>query len=521
MNNCTDSSKLLSIDAKNASVPFIVTMHADTSSSDTRKLFGPTSKNKEDYDITYSHLMTTCSTILIRRDGNPMILGTTFAEALDGKGIFPIVMILDKGTGKVISNIVQITAGNLLGGVYAYLDIKNDRLWMADGNQDVIYIESEKIEEEVVTQNGHEVSRFVLHKRIYTSLKGYLVEGDGIVSLSPDKDGDIWFVSAYGVVGIIVHSVDRPVFIFQINKSQSEQVETINNSFSTAQFRDDAIAAVATNYALYLFRKIDGKPICHWRKEYDRGTKLKPGQLAYPSNSNTICDYGTGSTPTFFGPVTGAEYVTITNNSDNDFAVIVRSVSNGEIVCQQSIFPSGSQGTENASIAFNNTVIVSSTYGYTYPVPSSLCNPRSYPFYGGLVCVHFKDGDGKLSATHCWDNQKIRSVAVPQLSLANGLIYTITKGKANDNDLNNLLLPENLDYFEDFYWFTGIDYSDGSIVLKIPVSEIKTTDNLHFLRHMLHDPLQMAGALGPDGTFWQGTMGGVFRIVDKSLGRDE
>lgn len=484
MSNSTSSSSMqLPIVTGNASVRKIITMHGDTSSSDTTSFAGP----EYPFQSSYHHFATTCSTILIRSDGNPMVLGTTFADVIKEKEVLPVVMVLDRDTGDVLSNPpLEIVSSSLLGGVYAYLD-GEDRLWMANGTT-IINIEADP-------------STWNLTANEYADLSHCINDGDGIVSLSPDADRDIWFVSAFGVVGICNRQTR------QSNTIQLGQDETINNSFSTATIKDGntgaatAIASIATNYSLYLFKKnADGQPEIQWRLPYDRGTMLKPGQLGYPVAGEKIHNgYGTGATPTFFGPETGAEYVTITDNSDENFSVLVVNVASGALVCRQAIFPAGSQGTENSAIGINNTVVVASTYGYPYPVPPFF-NPNDYPFNGGLVRVDFDENSGQPRVI--WQNMDIRSAAVPKLSLADGLIYTITR-----QGESMAAAPD------DSYSFTAIDLNTGQVVHELEISHPGRIPNPLYL---LHNPLQMAGNFSSEGVFWQGSMGGVFRISNKA-----
>lgn len=482
--NANTSTMPLPIVTGNASVPNITTMHDDTSSSDTTAFAGP----RAPFQSSYHRLATTCSTILIRSDGNPMILGTTFADVITEKDVFPVIMILDKDTGELLTNPpLEISSDSLLGGVYAYLD-SEDRLWMAYGI-DIVYIVADS-------------STWALTIYKYASISSCLtIQGDGVVSLSPDQDGDIWFVTAYGVVGICNHGSK---YSHCIHLGQNE---TVNNSFSTVTVIDEetgiprAIAGIATNYALYiLYKDSEGHPAIQWRISYDRGTALKPGQLGYPVPGEQIhTGFGTGATPTFFGPNTGGEYVTITDNSDENFSVLVIDVANGEILSQQAIFPEGSQGTENSAIGVNNTVVVASTYGYPYPVPPFF-DPTTYPFNGGLVRVDFDPQGGQ--STIVWQNMAVRSAAVPKLSLADGLIYTITRQGAS--------MAASPD---DSYYFTTIDFNTGNVVSDYEISHAGPISNPLYL---LHNPLQMAGSISKDGVFWQGSMGGVFRISTAS-----
>ena len=65
-----------------------------------------------------------------------------------------------------------------------------------------------------------------------------------------------------------------------------------------------------------------------WRQAYDRGQGRKPGQLSW----------GTGSSPTFFGPTTGYEFLTIVDNAFPLVNLLVYNSSNGEQLCKLPIF---------------------------------------------------------------------------------------------------------------------------------------------------------------------------------------
>ena len=138
------------------------------------------------------------------------------------------------------------------------------------------------------------------------------------------------------------------------------------------------------------------------------GRPQKPGQLSW----------GSGSTPTFFGPNTGGDYLTLIDNADNKVNLMVVRVANGGLVCKTPVLTSGGPGSENSPIGAGRTVIAASTYGYPYPaVPDDAgpAVPPTAPFTGGMTRV-----DVRADGTGCdviWDSA-VRSAAVPKLSLA-------------------------------------------------------------------------------------------------------
>ena len=131
--------------------------------------------------------------------------------------------------------------------------------------------------------------------------------------------------------------------------------------------------AVATDHALYLLR---AGPRIVWRRDYERGSARKPGQLSR----------GTGSTPTFFGPRTGWEYLTVVDNADGTEHLRVWGSRRGRPACDVPV----TIGSENSPIGAGRTVIVASTYGYPYPATPDDAGPAvpaTAPFTGGMTRV--------------------------------------------------------------------------------------------------------------------------------------
>ena len=101
-------------------------MHGDSASSDTTPLPGP---GVSEVNVENHNFLAACPTILIRSDGKPFVLSTTLL------GRNPVVRLLGQASGEEEARL-QLEAGTLLGGVYAYLD-HQDRLVMVDGKQTI------------------------------------------------------------------------------------------------------------------------------------------------------------------------------------------------------------------------------------------------------------------------------------------------------------------------------------------------------------------------------------------------
>ncbi len=443
------------------------TMHGDTISSDTTPRPGP---GIGGWETSHKAMFGACSTVLIRSDGRPMVLCTAWL------GRDPTIRLLDPSSSARLAKL-KLPSGSLLGGVYAYLD-DADRLVMVDGDQNLIRVGAKK--------TGRLIRKWRLSIEQSVSLASAVThhcgggDCDAVVSISPDGDGAVWFATRGSVVGIYDPTRD------DLQTTILAGDETVHNSFSTT---DDGRAAIATDHALYLLEKDEaGRPFIRWRRGYDRGSARKPGQLSW----------GTGATPTFFGPGDGTDYVTITDNTDEKISLLVFDAGadsdGGRLICQHQLFDEGASGTENSAIGFGRSVFVASTYGYPYPaVPegAGLAVPESAEFKGGVVRIDVRPDESGCDLI--WQND-LKSCAVPKLSLADELIYTVERRFAASIFKGAF----------DSYHFTAVDPDSGAVIRQ---QEMGSTT--------LRDTLQMAGNIGAGGVYWQGTLGGITRIAPK------
>ncbi|KUL51216.1 hypothetical protein ADL22_06620 [Streptomyces sp. NRRL F-4489] len=426
-------------------------MHGDTASSDTTPRRGPGTGPAA---VHRTALQAACPTVLAGSDGYPVAVCT---------GIFdraPHVHLLDPATGASLAELTLAKSG-VLGGIYSYLD-ERDRLVVADGSGDLLRVAHTR-----AADGGWQLK--VVER---TPLTGAVAAGDGVVGLAPDWRGRVWFATGRGLVG----TVDTATGTVRT----ADLGEAVANSLSTAPEG----AAVTTDHALYLLRAgADGVPRVVWRRAYDRGPARKPGQLSH----------GTGATATFFGPRGGSEYLAITDNAAPQENLIVVSTKDNRTVCRIPVLDPNGSGTENSPIGAGNSVYVASTYGYPYPaVPDGAgpAEPANAPFTGGLTRVDI-DPDGRGCAIR-WDT-RIRSAAVPKLSLADGTLYTVERTGVLDPARTGIL---------DRYDFLAVDAETGRVA-----------GRRHLGTGFLFDTLQMAGNATPGGVWWQGTVTGVVRIA--------
>ncbi|MET3954677.1 hypothetical protein ABIE52_001543 [Rhodococcus sp. OAS809] len=431
------------------------TMHGDAGSSDVTPLPGP---GTGPHEVTAFPMMAACPTVLQGSDGMIVSLCTTMI------GQIPTIHLIDPKAdatplGRSVAQL-PLAKGSLLGGVYAYLDNEN-RLVAVDGNRQLVRISH--------AQNPDGSWRLELADVV--DLSGAVAADDNVTGLAPDWEGNVWFATGHGTVGYvgadrIAHSIALP---------EGEQVQ---NSISTSPTG----TAVATTHALYQLKRNGDEVVIDWRQPYDRGPARNPGQLSW----------GTGSTPTYFGPSTGSDFLTIVDNAHPTVSLHVYRADTGAEVCTQPVLSAASQdgspsGSENSPVGIGHSVYVAGTYGYPYPTTPEGAGPAvpaAAPFNGGMTRVDIDP----VGCHVVWDNT-IRSSAVPHLSTADGSIYTVTRdGAPNTSPL-------------DGYSFAVIDSKDGAQIGSTPLPST-----------ILNDTLQMSALITESGEYFQGTISGIVRV---------
>lgn len=287
-----------------------------------------------------------------------------------------------------------------------------------------------------------------------------------------------------GVVGFVtpddvVHSVRLPCS------------EMMANSF--AMDESGGVFVVST-HALYRYDVRGGRPLVTWRKAYDRGSRVKPGQVSQ----------GSGTTPTLIGSASsaGGGSIAITDNADPRMNVLVfrrgKAGPGSAPLCRQPVFPAGRGDDENSLIAVPGGLVAENNYGYVGPRPAGT-STRTADTTPGLVkvAVDFVRGGCHVA----WSNTTARiPTVVSKLSLRTGLIYGYTHPSASELP-TTARLPEAL--APDAWFFTAFSARTGRQVWsKYTGSGLGYNNN--------YTPV----TLGPDGTAYVGTLGGLLRIAD-------
>lgn len=447
----------------------LATMHGDAQSSDATPFAGPGDPGVGGtWKVTFTNHWAACPTILAGQDGYIQALMTQFLGS-DAKVRKPKLAIIEPASGAQLGA-MEIPTGALLGGVYAYLDAGSN-LVMVDGTNALTWISH--------SQDGMKVW---VSRRIDLTDAMKLEPKDHVVGIVPDWHGRIWVASERGVVGLI----DPKRNVVRLTKLQQySPTERIDNSISACPQG----VSIITSYAIYMLGAdaSTSKPRIIWSHSYDRGTKQKPGQLSH----------GSGATATFFGP-NGSDYVMLSDNADRQEKLIVYRSADGSAVGEGPLFTPGASGTENSMIGVQNSIVGACTFGYPY-----VQYPDTKPAYRAQVAPGMERWDVNDDAsgiTLKWRNNGIYSAAVPRLSTADNLIYTCERPRGPAGVLTGPVV-----------YACAIDMDSGRVVHR---------QRLPRLANLLAggDPSQMVGVIDKHGVWWQGTIGGIYRISRHSDG---
>lgn len=370
----------------------------------------------------------------------------------------PSVTLFDPVTAQPLANL-QLPRGALYAGAYGYLDAE-DRVVVAAGEGKIYKVAHRK------TSGGW---RLWVDETVDVS--GSLRAGDSVNAINPDFEGRLWFVSGAGTVGVIAGTK-------VVATRNLPAGELIKNSMSN---RPGGRASVLTDKALYEMQLTGDRITTVWRRGYESvGGVRRAGQLSY----------GSGTTPTYFGPG-GSSYVAIVDNAAKPNLKVYRS-SDGAAVCSMPAFRTSGPGTENSPIAWRNSVVISSTYGFEYPsatVPGP-STPRHAPFTGGLTRID-------VTPTGChrvWESgSRDRVATLPKLSTSNGEIHFLGYG-SQPGDLGELTTGP--------VYYSAVDFATGrrNAFARVGMSP-------------LDDPLQFTGTITADGTLWQGNVTRMLKIT--------
>ncbi|MEV7398194.1 hypothetical protein [Aeromicrobium sp. NPDC092404] len=424
-------------------------MHNDSYASDAYEVSGPLGRNLKVTSASYG--VRECATIAF--DSRGRIVG--LCGGLEGFGM----MVIDPVTLKPISEL-RTSARNLATSANPFTDICGGTYFFLDGDDVAYPTTAEKSVLKIsVRPDG------TLVKQQEWSLAEHVSADDCLIATMPDWAGRLWFFTQQGTVG----TLDRDTGDVRVTRLPAG--EQVTNSVATDE--TGGMYVVSTHALYRLDAASDGTPTVSWRETYDRGSRLKPGNLSQ----------GSGTTPTLLGD----RWVAINDNADPRTNVLVYDRRTGvadRLHCTQPVLAAGAGTTDNSLVAAGSSFIIENNYGYAGPT-STILGKTTTP---GLARVMVED-DGCHVA---WTSNEIAPSSVAKASLGNGLLYAYTK--PTSGLLGNVL---------DAWYFTAIDIRTGKTVW----SRLTGT-GIQWNNHYA------AIYLGPDGAAYSATLAGLIRIED-------
>lgn len=416
-------------------------MHNDAYASDGYEVSGPLGKNLKQTSATYG--LSECATIAFDSQGRIVglcggLLGFTF-RLINPTTLDQIAKLDMPGRNwATTSNLFS----DLCGGTYFYLDKTDHAFALTTGNE---------LWKMKVNANSFD------HTDTY-DLSSAIASNDCALATMPDWSGQIWFATKGGRVGVVnpttkaVKTIDLPG-------------DEVYNSMATDE---NGLMFVITDHRTVALKAPTGTPEIEWSTAYDRGTRIKPGQLSQ----------GSGTTPTLIDD----DLVAITDNADPKMHVIFMDRRTGEEKCSVPVFGNNAGNTENSLVAVGRSVIVENNYGYSNPFVT-LFGQTTTP---GIARVDYNNGNCQTA----WTAPISAPSAVPKASWGNGLMYTYTK-------------EAEAWWFSQWY-FTAIDVRTGNVAWKM-----RTGNGLQWNNHYA------SMYLGPDGAAYAPVMQGLIRIEDQ------
>ena len=191
---------------------------------------------------------------------------------------------------------------------------------------------------------------------------------------------------------------------------------------------------------------------------------------------------GSGTTPTLMGD----GLVAITDNADPMNVLVFRRGDGARGCRRQPVFAKGASATDQSLIGAGRSLVVENNYGYSGPAATEGGRTTS----PGLERV---DLDPRGGCHTAWRSAERAPSVVPKLSARNGIVYTYTKD------------PQPSNPSADAWYLTALDFAAGRTLYKRLGGE-----GLGFNNN--YAPV----TLGPDGTAYVGTLGGLVALRDKT-----
>jgi hypothetical protein len=443
-------------------------LHDDAYQTNAYRGAGPSGASTT---VTSAYLQEECASVTFDRRGQLVsvcvgAVGETlevFApKTLELLASYPLPVGSKIGVGTVTGG-GTTTSSSFGGGGYFYLDNHDDAVVpTVDGRIAVLHV-SDSAHPAVTLRKTYDISG--------------AIDGQTIESALPDWAGRLWFVTTGGIVGIAKPSGTGARDVQLVSpkhaKVNAGQPEKIGNSFA---IDESGGVYVVSEEALYRFAAHAGRPHVVWRKTYNHGNRLKPGQV----------NFGSGTTPTLIGKSDrpGGGLVAILDNADPSMHVDVfrrgRHVAHRD-VCSVRIFRDHPKANsdENNLISLGNRLWAENNYGQPGPVQVTTTTPGMQEIKLG----------GRRGCSAGWESNAVRVPSVvSKVSAASGVIYTYTH-------------PAQSTSSPPAWYLTAVRARTGKRLWSRLVG-------VGALYNNYYSPI----TLGPDGAIYIGTFGGLVEV---------
>ena len=238
-----------------------------------------------------------------------------------------------------------------------------------------------------------------------------LTEKEGwnkLTAVMPDADGNIWYTSKLGIVGVVDLKNTKPgdcpktyshfilefgllkkieeyfgkeyddlrdVEFYREGMTDTEYVnelrkffmvdpysrEEIQNSFSVAE---DGIYIVS-NIAIYKLRFNEETKLIEMDPKWEKTFLEKGDQMYYNdfTQKKGQLNNGSGTTPTLMDD----RFVIIGDNDYHQINLVIYSQEDGSLVSRHKLFKYDSSACENSVVAYKNSLFIANTYNYIDP----------------------------------------------------------------------------------------------------------------------------------------------------------
>jgi hypothetical protein len=443
-------------------------VHLDAYQSDTYPAAGLLGHSP---DVTSTFLAAECGTVTFDKQGRIIVV----CAAINRISAYLLNPVSLQTLAK-FDLPAQGSTGGFGAGGYFFLDNK-DRAVIPTRGRDIWRIK---------VADGAIGPTFAKDHTCANDLPAMIPSDQAILSTLPDANGLLWFTTSGGT-----DPSTEPAMVGTANPDPSDSDhctiklhtlasgEAIVKSFAVDPNPSRGGVFIVSDHQLYRFDAAsDGSPLVIWQEAYDRGIRVKPGQITQ----------GSGTTPTLMG----TDLVTIADNADSRMHVLVyrraAQTDKPRLICAEPVFQPFRSDTFNSLIATNRSISVENNYGYR-DVLSTFLGGTTEP---GITRI---DIDRNRDNCHTvWTNNE-ESVpnVVSQVSLVTGLEYTYSKDPS----------PPDAP-FTDPWYFTAVDFHTGETVFKVLAGT-----------GILYNSNYSSVYLGPDGkTAYVGVIGGLVRIHD-------